>query len=56
MGFKTIRNNISNNTIQSNICNPFKKGGLIFDSEADYLLFKSIDLNMSTIDRLLTLI
>ena len=31
---------------KSNICNPFKVGGLIFDSEDDYLLFQNIDRNI----------
>ena len=35
MGFKT------------NICNLFKVGGLIFDSEDDYQLFKDIDRNIT---------
>ena len=35
MGFKT------------NICNTFKVGGLIFDSENDYQLFKDIDRNIT---------
>ena len=42
MGFKSK----SKETSQSNICNPFKVGGLIFDSEDDYLLFKNIDRNI----------
>ena len=42
MGFKSK----SKQTSQSNICNPFKVGGLIFDSEDDYLLFKNIDRNI----------
>ena len=42
MGFKTK----SKETSQSNICNPFKVGGLIFDSEDDYQLFKDIDRNI----------
>ena len=47
MGFKTK----SKQTTQSNICNPFKVGGLIFDSEEDYLLFKNIDSNINqTVD------
>ena len=37
MGFKT------------NICNTFKVGGLIFDSENDYQLFKDIDRNIEQI-------
>ena len=39
MGFKTN---------QSNICNPFKIGGLIFDSEEDYLIFKNLDININS--------
>ena len=39
MGIKTK----SKETSQSNICNPFKVGGLIFDSEDDYNLFIDID-------------
>ena len=42
MGFKSK----SKETSQSNICNPFKVGGLIFDSEDDYQLFKDIDRNI----------
>ena len=42
MGFKSK----SKETSQSNICNPFKVGGLIFDSEDDYHLFKDIDRNI----------
>ena len=42
MGFKTK----SKETSQTNICNPFKVGGLIFDSEDDYQLFKDIDRNI----------
>ena len=42
MGFKSK----SKETSQSNICNPFKVGGLIFDSEYDYQLFKDIDRNL----------
>ena len=42
MGFKTK----SKETSQSNICNPFKVGGLIFDSVNDYQLFKDIDRNI----------
>ena len=45
MGFKTK----SKKTTQSNICNPFKLGGLIFDSEDDYLLLKNIDKNIMQI-------
>ena len=33
-------------TSQTNICNPFKVGGLIFDSENDYQLLKYIDRNI----------
>ena len=43
MGFKSK----SKETSQSNIYNQFKVGGLIFDSEDDYLLFKDIDRNIS---------
>ena len=43
MGFKLK----SKETNQSNICNPFKVGGLIFDSEDDYQLFKNIDSNIT---------
>ena len=43
MGFKTKSKQIS----QSNICNPFQVGGLIFDSEYDYQLFKDIDRNIN---------
>ena len=32
---------------ERNITNPFKVGGLIFDSEDDYLLFKNIDINIT---------
>ena len=39
MGFKTKNN-------QLNICKPFKIGGLIFDSEQDYIIFKNIDKNI----------
>ena len=42
MGFKSK----SKETSQSNICNPFKVGGLIFDSVNDYQLFKDIDRNI----------
>ena len=42
MGFKSI----NKQTSQSNNCNPFKVGGLIFDSQEDYLLFKNIDRNI----------
>ena len=31
---------------ETNICNLFKVGGLIFDSEDDYQLFKDIDRNI----------
>ena len=43
MGFKSI----NKQTSQSNNCNPFKVGGLIFDSKEDYLLFKNIDKNIN---------
>ena len=33
-------------TSQSNNCNTFKVGGLLFDSEEDYLIFKNIDKNI----------
>ena len=42
MGFKTK----SKETNQTNICNHFKIGGLIFDSKYDYHLFKDIDKNI----------
>ena len=42
MGFKS--KNIEK--MRLNNCNPFKVGGLIFDSEEDYLLFKNIDRNI----------
>ena len=45
MGFKSK----SKETSQSNICNPFKVGGLIFDSEEDYLILKNIDSNINQI-------
>ena len=41
MGFK------SKNQEKKNISNPFKVGGLIFDSEDDYQLFKDIDRNIT---------
>ena len=44
MGFKSK----SIVTSQTNICNPFKVGGLIFDSEEDYLIFKNIDSNIDS--------
>ena len=43
MGFKSI----NKQTTQSNNCNQFKVGGLIFDSQEDYLLFKNIDKNIN---------
>ena len=43
MGFKSK----NKQTSQSNICIPFKVGGLIFDSEEDYLLLKQIDRNIN---------
>ena len=42
MGFKPI----NKQTNQSNNCIPFNVGGLIFDSQEDYLLFKNIDKNI----------
>ena len=42
MGFKST----NKQTSQSNNCNPFNVGGLIFDSQEDYLLFKNIDKNI----------
>ena len=42
MGFKST----NKQTSQSNNCNPFKVGGLIFDSQEDYMLFKNIDRNI----------
>ena len=39
MGFKSI----NKKTSQSNICKRFRVGGLIFDSEEDYLNFKRLD-------------
>ena len=42
MGFKSK----SKETSQSNIYNQFKVGGLIFDSEEDYLILKNIDRNI----------
>ena len=43
MGFKSKKIQ----TTQSNNCNSFKVGGLIFDSEEDYLKFKNIDRNIN---------
>ena len=45
MGFKSK----SKETSKTNNCNPFKVGGLIFDSEEDYLILKNIDSNISQI-------
>ena len=45
MGFKTK----SKETSQSIIYNQFKVGGLIFDSEEDYLILKNIDSNINQI-------
>ena len=42
MGFKSR----SKQTSQSNICNSFKVGGLIFDSEDDYQILKNLDNNI----------
>ena len=43
MGFKST----NKQTSQSNNCNTFKVGGLLFDSKEDYLLFKNIDKNIN---------
>ena len=43
MGFKST----NKQTTQSNNCNTFKVGGLLFDSKEDYLLFKNIDKNIN---------
>ena len=43
MGFKTK----NKQTSQTNNCNLFKVGGLIFDCEDDYQLFKNIDKNIT---------
>ena len=45
MGFKSK----SKQSVQSNNCNPFKVGGLIFESEDDYKLFKHLDRNIAEI-------
>ena len=45
MGFKSK----SIETSKTNNCNPFKVGGLIFDSEEDYLILKNIDRNINQI-------
>ena len=42
MGFKS-------KSKETNICNQFKVGGLIFESEEDYQLLKDIDKNISQI-------
>ena len=42
MGFKPI----NKQTRQLNNCIPFNVGGLIFNSQEDYLLFKNIDKNI----------
>ena len=42
MGFKSK----NKQTSKSNNCSYFKVGGLFFDSEDDYLLFKNIDKNI----------
>ena len=47
MGFKSKSKATSKETSQTNICIPFKVGGLIFDSEDDYQLFKNIDKNIT---------
>ena len=43
MGFKSK----SKETSKTNTCKPFKVGGLLFDSEDDYQLFKHIDRNIT---------
>ena len=43
MGFKTN----SKETSKVNESKPYKIGGLLFDSEDDYLLYKNIDSNIS---------
>ena len=43
MGFKSK----SKQTTQENNCNYFKVGGLLFDCEDDYNLFRNIDKNIS---------
>ena len=43
---------IEDETNQSNNCIPFKVGGLIFESEDDYKLFKNIDKNFNEIVKL----
>ena len=45
MGFKST----NKQTSQSNNCNTFKVGGLLFDSEEDYLILKNIDKNINHI-------
>ena len=45
MGFKST----NKQTSQSNNCNTFKVGGLLFDSEEDYLTLKNIDKNINHI-------
>ena len=45
MGFKST----NKQTSQSNNCNTFKVGGLLFDSEEDYLILKNIDKNINNI-------
>ena len=45
MGFKSK----SIEKSQLNNCNRFKVGGLIFDSEEDYLILKNIDSNINQI-------
>ena len=42
MGFKST----NKQTSQSNNSLPFKVGGLIFDSQEDYMMFKNIDRNI----------
>ena len=47
MGFKSKSKVTSKETTQTRNINPFKVGGLIFESEDDYQLFKDIDRNIS---------
>ena len=47
MGFRSKSKVTSKATAQTRNINPFKVGGLIFESEDDYQLFKDIDKNIS---------
>ena len=47
MGFRSKSKVTSKATTQTRNINPFKVGGLIFESEDDYQLFKDIDSNIS---------